>query len=160
MVGTFRQQRKMLLAANVILGLGILCCLIGFLFPAGIKEPAMSRSSDVNVQGKEVSSTIKPLKEYDVIFTRDLRKPLYDPKPVEVVKTPPPKPQLTVDLVGTVLEDGFTYAILKNRSGKTSFVSIGESLDGVEVTKIEKDSATVKFSGESIVLKVANKGEK
>lgn len=160
MVVAYRQQRKMLLAAGVILGLGIVGCLVGFMFPAGIKEPTMSRSSRDVVQVKELPSTTKPLKEYGVIFARDLRTPLYDPKPVEVVKAPPPKPQLTVDLVGTVLEDGFTYAILKNRSGKTSFVSIGESLDGAEVTKIEKDSATVKFSGESIVLKVTGKEEK
>jgi len=160
MVGSYRQQRKLLLAANVILGAGIVGCLVGFLFPAGIKETAMPRSSRYDMRENELPATMKPLKDYDVIFARDLRKPLYDPKPVEVVQTPPPKPPLTVDLVGTVLEDGFTYAILKNRSGQTSFVSIGESLDGAEVTKIEKDSATVQFGGESIVLKVTGEEEK
>lgn len=160
MVGTFRQQRKMLITANIILGLGVVGCLVGFLFPVGINKPAINHSSRETAQVEELSSTIKSLKEYDVIYARDLRKPLYDPKPVKVVKTPPPKPQLTVSLVGTVLEDGFTYAILKNRSGKTSFVSIGESLDGAEVSKIEKDSVTVTFSGDSIVLKVKGKEEK
>lgn len=157
MVGTLRQHRKILLAANAVLGLGIVFCLIGFFFPTYIKESTKSVSLQNLVHVEEAQSTIKPLKDYDVIFTRNLRKPLYDPKPVKVVKSPPPKPQLTVNLLGTVLEDGFTYAILKNRSGKTSFVPIGEALDGAEVTKIEKDSATVSFHGESIVLKVKGK---
>lgn len=160
MVGTFRQHRRMLIAVNVILGFGILCCFAGFFIPPHIQESAGGGFSPNVVHVEETQSTIRPLKDYDAIFVRNLRKPLYDPKPVNVVKAPPPKPQLTVDLLGTVLEDGFTYAILKNRSGKTSFVSIGEALDGAEVTKIEKDSATVTFHGETILLKVKGKEEK
>ncbi|MBN1941692.1 MAG: hypothetical protein JW849_00190 [Phycisphaerae bacterium] len=159
MVG-FQRHRRLLVAADVILGLGVLGCLVGFLFPVDVQESPRDALAREATQAEAMQTTIKPLKNYDIIFARDLRKPLYDPKPVNVVKTPPPKPPLTVDLLGTVLEDGFTYAILKNRSGKTSFVPIGESLDGAEVTKIEKNSATVSFHGESIVLKVKGKVEK
>jgi hypothetical protein len=160
MVGTFRQHKRMLIAVNVIFGFGILCCIVGFIIPAHIKEIPKSVSSQNITSPEEIATTVKPIKAYEVIMAGDIRAPLYDPKPVKIVKTPPPKPQLTVNLLGTVLEDGFTYAILKNRSGKTSFVSIGESLDGAEVTKIEKDSATIKFSGDLIVLKVKGKEEK
>jgi hypothetical protein len=104
----------------------------------------------------------RPLSAYAEIHKRLLRKPLFDPKPAAIAarakKAPPPKPKLTLSLTGTVLEPGFTYAMLKGVSGQVKFVAIGQTLDNATVTAITANSATLKFHGDLITLQVNQGG--
>jgi type II secretory pathway component PulC len=94
-----------------------------------------------------------PLIAYETISKRNLLQPLYDSA---APNQPPPKP--SVKLVGTVIEPGFTYAMLKTKEGQVKGVSVGETVDGAEVTEVKADSVTVKFAGEMHTLKVEGQG--
>jgi hypothetical protein len=94
-----------------------------------------------------------PISEYAVIYGRDLQRPLFDG---EAEKGPPPKPPVT--LVGTVVGSGSATAFLKTKAGGTQVVSVGQTVEGAEVTEITAQSATIKFAGTSFVLKVEKEG--
>ena len=162
MVTTLRKRRRMLIMVNLLL----LACLaaIGYaLVLTPIDEPVEQQvSGKKTIELSDIMDTAaEPLSAYAAIYKRELRKPLFDPKPAAVAKArtkaPPPKPKLTITLTGTVIEPGFTYAMLRGKSGEVKFVSIGQTLDNAEVTAVTANSATVKFHGDSITLKV-NKG--
>ena len=93
-----------------------------------------------------------PLSAYAVIWNKNLQRPLYDPKPAVVAEKPPPKPTMTV--VGTVIEEGFTYALLKTQGGQVKMARVGQTVDGAEVLVVTADSVTVRFAGQEYVLKV------
>jgi hypothetical protein len=94
----------------------------------------------------------RPLESYAVIYRMDFQRPLVDSAAGPAAVKP------TVTLVGTVIQPGFTYAMLKNKAGETKWVSVGQTLDGAEVVEIAEDSATVKFAGTVIVLKIQKEG--
>ncbi len=98
-----------------------------------------------------------PLSAYAVIYEADLQRPLYDPGPVAAKPAPPPKP--TITLVGTVIEEGFTYALLKTRAGQVKMASVGQTVDGAEVVGIAADSATIRFAGRTHVLTMQKEGK-
>jgi len=98
------------------------------------------------------------LADYAAIYRRDLRKPLVDPKPVApTVRLRRPKPKMTVTLVGTAVEPGFTYAMFRTRGHGTKLVRVGETIEGVEVLSVATDSARVRFAGEVRELKKVGK---
>ena len=98
------------------------------------------------------------LADYAAIYQRDLRRPLFDPRLVEVVVKPPPAPKPTFTLTGTVTEPGFTYALFRTRAGETKLVSVGESVEGAEVLAIGENAATVSFAGQTLELTVQKEG--
>lgn len=154
-----RDRRRLLWAVNVALAVALVASVLALaVVPLDVgavePRPGQQHENDDPMHRPKTG----PLSEYAVIYQRDLRKPLFDPKPVVAVKTQPPKPKLTVSLVGTALEPGFTYGLFRNKSGETKLVSIGEKIDGAEVTAVNEGSATVKFHGELITLKVEKKG--
>lgn len=159
MVASLAKRKRMLLTANILLSVGIVACAAALLlWPASLPAESKHKGRGRNDNATPTAKPIRPLSHYKQIESRHLRKPLFDPKPVKVVKAPPPKPVLTVILEGTVLEPGFTYAILKNRKGETKFVGIGESFENAEVAAITENAATVDFHGEKITLSVGKKG--
>ena len=90
----------------------------------------------------------------DELLARDLRKPLYDPKPITVEVKPKPKPPLTLTLTGTAVDPGFVAAFLRTPRGQTHIVAVGESLEGAKVLKIAANSATLLWHGEEKTLTV------
>ena len=159
MVGKLRRRRRVLIAANTALATGVVACIYAFATVPLVAGRAADRTPGQTAAGRGPGqSPVDSLSAYAVIHQRDLRKPLFDPKPAPPpVKRPKPKPRLTVHLMGTVLEPGFTYAILKSASGKTQFVGVGQSFQGAEVTAIAENSATVTYRGQSVTLKIQQK---
>ena len=98
------------------------------------------------------------MSSYAVVYQRALRKPLYDPKPIVVRKAPPPKPKLGVELVGTVVEPGFTYGLFRTKSGRTKLVTVGGEIEGAQLAGVRDGSATLRFNDELITLEVKPKG--
>jgi hypothetical protein len=95
-----------------------------------------------------------PLAAYAVVYQADLQRPLFDPPPPQAA--PPPRPNLA--LMGTVIERGFTCALLKTPAGQVQWLSVGQAIDGAEVTAIAADSVSVRFAGEVFTLKVQAEG--
>ena len=160
MVAAIRKYRRLLASLNIALAAAILVCVYFSVQPpslptAEVKNAGSGRSAEADSAG---GTSLGPLESYAVIYARDLRKPLYDPKPIVITSAPPPKPKLTVALVGTVTEPGFSYAMLKGLSGKVKFVSVGQMIDKAELLEISANSVKVKFHGETITLKPAGQG--
>lgn len=157
-----RQRRRLLILVNAALAAAAVACAFSLaLAPLEIPDPSSSSDKPMGAAANDSNAPLRPLAWYAVIHGRDLRKPLYDPKPIVIVKPPPkpkPKPKLTVRLMGTAVEPGFTYGLFRTKSGKDSLVSVGESIEGAEVVSIADGSATVRFHGEMITLRVQKKG--
>ncbi len=159
MVASVKKIKRYLILANAVLGIVIVLFVYCLLFtPVRANSDPQASSTKAFSFSNRREPTSLPLSSYAIVHKRNLRKPLFDPKPIKVVKHAPPKPMLTVSLVGTVLEPGFTYAILKNRSGKTKFVDKGEVYEDVKVTEITSNSVTIIFNGETITLHKNDKG--
>lgn len=154
-----RARKRLLLAANAILAIAIVACVcLCVLLPPRVKNAKFSPKDKTLSAGNKAMGRVGPLELYAVIYERDIRKPLFDPKPIRTVKVEPPKPKLTIRLIGTAVEPGFTYGLFRTKSGESKLVSIGQTIGGAEVTAVGEGTATVKFHGELITLKVESKG--
>lgn len=150
-------RKRILVTVNAALAAGILACIVlTVLLPAKVEKVESPKDRDISVNRQE-SRQVGPLKAYAVIYRRDLRKPLFDPKPVIPLTIEPPRPKLAVRLVGTAVEPGFTYGLFRTKSGRTELVSVGQKIEGAEVVSVGDGTATVKFAGELITLKVEPK---
>jgi len=149
---THRAQRRLVLALDAVLALALVATGAGLAaWPLGRlgsdDNGSVNRSRDTAVEQDRL-----PLSAYAVIWNKNLQQPLYDPKPAVVAEKPPPKPALTV--VGTVIEEGFTYALVKTQGGQVKMARVGQTVDGAEVLVVTADSVTVRFAGQEHVLKV------
>jgi type II secretory pathway component PulC len=96
----------------------------------------------------------RPLDHYAVIWQRPLRRPLYDPKPVVEIKAKAPEPMLAIRLRGTVIEEGFSYAILTDAKGKVVLARVGRTVGGAQIKSISDGSVQVLFAGKLRTLKI------
>jgi hypothetical protein len=149
---TLQAQKRLLWTLNAVLATAIVAASAGFAFwplpkfdagPAG--PPIAPRASAAKER--------PPLSAYAVIYQQDLLAPLWD-----VVETKAPPPQPVVTLAGTVIQPGFTYALLKNKAGEVKWVAVGQALDGAEVLEIAADSAVIRFGGATYTLKIQKEG--
>ena len=155
---TLRTQRRLLWGLNAALALGVVACAAGLFLVPVERFDAEGATTSVGVAGVPAApGEALPLSAYAVIHARNLQRPLYDPKPVVTKPPPPPKP--TVTLVGTVIEEGFTYALLKTKAGQVKMASVGQTVDGAEVVGIAADSATIRFVGRTHVLTMQKEGK-
>lgn len=83
--------------------------------------------------------------DYQIIWSVDWRRPLYDPpppkpKPKKVVKPRPPR----VRLLGTVVEPDNSFAWLRDGAGKQQLCRVGDTIDGgYRVESIETGTLVV-----------------
>jgi hypothetical protein len=156
MAMTTRTRRRALWALNALL-LGGIAATVAWAATVPVRTPPLSETTTTQPAGDGSAHRAARRKaEYrEQLLARDLRKPLYDPKPVEVVVQPKPKPPLTLTLTGTAVDPGFTAAFLRTRRGETHIVAVGESLDGAKVLKVTADSATLLWHEEEKNLTVS-----
>jgi hypothetical protein len=150
-VMTWRNQRLLLFSAAAALVAAALFLLAWALFlplDRGDERDAARKKTQPDMA---TTRKMEPLGAYAVIYQRDLRKPLFDSEAAKV-DTPSPPP-LTVTLKGTVVEDGFSYAILRGKGGDEKLLRVGDSLEGAEVIAIAEGEATVRFHDQNITLK-------
>ena len=100
------------------------------------------------------------------IASRSLRGPLYDPPPPQArpkpepvpAAAPPRQPQLDLTLVGTIIEENESVAILSDASGQFDIKGIGESLElvpaGVTVESIESEQVTLQYQGHQSTIQL------
>lgn len=162
MVGTVRRRRRVLILVNIVLALA-LCGGVPMLALAPVESRRPAEEPDVVVAAKSPSDrapTARALSEYACIYQRSLRKPLFDVVAAPLAVVAPPKPPMTVTAVGTVMEPGFTYAMLRDKGGKVRYAAVGEEVDGVKVLVIGESGVTVEFAGDRIELSVGKGGGK
>ncbi|MCX5647499.1 MAG: hypothetical protein NTX40_00135 [Planctomycetota bacterium] len=150
-----RTQRRLLWTLSATLGLGLVAAVLGLgVLPV---EFGPATADAPGLRGEALAPRqVEPLSAFAAIFERDLRRPLYDPSPAAKADPPPP-PRPQVDLVGTAVEPGYTYAFLKTGGGKVKMVGLGQEADGVKVTAIAVGAATIEFQGRTYALEVQKK---
>lgn len=111
--------------------------------------------------------------QFQVVWQKRLRRPLYDPPPPpDPEPEPPPRRerprrnraktrqrarQVEVQLVGTVLEANHSMAFLMNRDGHVDLKRVGDTLDapaGARVEQIDRDQVTLVVQGQPLTLKM------
>ena len=90
---------------------------------------------------------------------RPLRRPLYDP--------PPPKPEvrqlppLSLELLGTIIEDANSMVIVRSDQGSVQYKRIGDAVgppdSPANIVEINSNSMVVERAKERITLKVKSK---
>jgi len=156
---TFRGRKRLLWTVNVALG-ALTAASVAFALaaPLEVGVPQLVEAKAASGVDAAKDAAPDPLLSYAVIYQRDLRKPLFPPKVVEAPRPAAAKPALGVQLVGTAVEPGHTYGFFRDRSGETKLISVGETVDGAEVTAITDGAATVKYHGDLITLRVPEEG--
>lgn len=97
-----------------------------------------------------------PLASFAAAFSKDLRRPLYDPPPAAAPRSAATsKPAaLGVTLAGTILDPLRPQALFVTTGGKTELKAVGEKTGGAEVLAIERESATLLHNGRKVTLRV------
>ena len=147
-----RRRRRLLICVNAALVAGVLGCVcLALLLPPAVNSSEPGIPDRARTAGEKNSTKLGPPDAYAVIYQRDLRKPLFDPKPVVVSKPPPKKPKFNAELLGAVEEPGFSYGIFRT-GGRDKLVSVGGTVAGAKLLAIGPGSARLKFNGELITL--------
>ena len=151
---TLRGKRRLLWFLNAAFAATCLGS-VAALVLVRLDEPDAARLAPAPAAGRAAAPAARkaPPVPYELVASRNLLQPLYDSV---APNQPPPKP--TVKLVGTVVEPGFTYALLKTKDGQVKWAPVGETVEGAEVTEVKGDSVTVRFAGEMHTLKVEGQG--
>ena len=144
---TLRRKRLLLRAAASTLVLTAACLCATAWWPVTTTSDASADPSE-GVAATVDSETSHPAIAADeALWKRQLRRPLFDPPP-----PPPPEvvkaelPPIRARLLGTILEQGNSQAMLFLPSGAVEFRTIGQSLgaDDGEAMVVEISAANVK----------------
>jgi len=154
---TIHQGRRWLAGLCAVLAAGLAAAACGLtLSPLETADARQAPPAAAEATADAAPPAARPLADYQVVWQRNLLAPLFDPAPEAAARAaPPPKPPVT--LLGTVVEPGHTYGMFRDKEGRTKFVRVGQSVDGVEVKAITADGATVLFAGREVTLKVEAK---
>jgi len=89
------------------------------------------------------------------LLARPLRGPLFAPPPPprQVAPTPPPPP-LRLRLLGTVVEDDHSRAIVMASAGQIEIIPLGTVVDDATITSITDRNITVLYHGAEQVLTI------
>ena len=99
----------------------------------------------------------KPLSWYAPVWTRDLRQPPFEPRPIkEVVKPKKPAPPAppSVRLLGTVVEANKRFGLFVDSKNKLLVCRPNDTIDGYMVMAIERGKAEIKNQQRSAWLKM------
>ncbi len=94
-------------------------------------------------------------KQLAVIWSRDLRQPLFDPPPApQKAAAAREAPRLDIELVATAIEAEQRFAVFRLPDQSLAVRALGAELRGFEVRAIERGQATVARAGREWQLRV------
>ena len=129
---------------------GIVVLWVGWFAPLPADRPVAAPIGPVpatTTQSTPASPGRLNLAQLQQLCSKDLRRPLTD----RGGAAGPQATSLTLQLVGTVVEKGHSFAILKKGDGTITFCALGDSVDDavgpVVVTDIDSDGINVRYAG-------------
>ena len=150
---TYRRRRRLLIAANILLVVGIgLCAWSAWVLPVHVADAREGAGKGGHERTKADQAVTGALAQYAVIHARPWRKPLFDPKPTAVKAVKKPEPKMTAVLTGTITDPGFSRAVFRTRGGEEKLIGVGEVIDGAKVLKIAYEQVVVEFHGKELTL--------
>lgn len=141
---TRRRRARLLLAAQAALLIALAGAIAWALHPAPLPEARSSVATRDPGDSTLGADALGRLADYEPLWRRKWREPLWPPEPV--VEAPKPDPKFPGTLSGTAVETGFSYAIFHLRSGD-ELVDVGEAIGqtGWVLVGVTNDSATVRL---------------
>ena len=128
---TTRFRKRILLAVNAVLAVAVAAACSIALAPVEADESRLLKDRPTPAALRVEQRQLLAPEAYAVIYKTDLHQPLFDKPKVVVAATQVAPAVVPVHLVGTILEKGFCYAMLKRTGGETKMLAVGESADGV-----------------------------
>ena len=118
------------------------------------KIDTVEPSVDLIPRSPNVVSRKLRIEDFSVLWTRELRADLIEKKPL--LKKVAPKP-LRLQLLGTILEQGNNFAMVKTSHGRSLLCREGDEVEGVKVLEIRADGITVRRDQTEIDLRTRRK---
>jgi len=163
-----RQLRIGLKAAAGLLWLGAALALSWAICGSAgdISQPASQTTDSKPTKAVEGRFQCPALKDFEQVWRKPLRRPLFDPPPPAAVAAPvvaPQPPPLPIKLLGTAIELEHSLAMLAMPPNVIRVCRVGDCVgqapNQIEILEIEADWVAVRSNGEKLVLKrEGNKG--
>lgn len=106
-------------------------------------------------RASRADDALPPLSAFAPLWRLDLRRPLADVATPHADPTTVPAaedPGLPIRLIGTVVEEGNSYAIFISADGRLQILKAGEQVDGIEVLEIAANAVKVRRDGQTLTL--------
>jgi len=95
-------------------------------------------------KGKNIRNPFKPA------YIQQKQKSVPKPRPMKNIAPAPQPPEIRY--IGFLADQRGCLAILETTNGNTSICSVGDSLQGIHLTKIERNQVSVSFKGRFLQL--------
>ena len=131
------------------------CVAAGLLLPLDVPPPAPPRSTGTAEAAGPAAPSVPPLADFEQAWTAALRLPLTDPPPqLAAATTTPARPgNLMVRLVGTIVDGDRPRGVFMVGLATIELKGVGDKAGGAEILKIDAESATLAYNGQTFVLK-------
>ncbi len=149
---TQRDRRRLLILVNAAFVTVLAWCAWTLLAPLDTGTPEGGSGAGQKTSTMHDTREAGPLVSYASIYTRPLRKPLYDPTPRAVVAAKKAEPKFPGVLTGTIIEPGFTFATFRVPGGDEKVVPVGQTVEGAEVLAIIQGEVRIRFHDKEITL--------
>ncbi len=155
---THRDRRRLLILANAAFVAMLAWCAWALFAPLDLDTSEGGPRTSKRSHGQHGTQETGPLASYASIYTRPLRKPLYDLTPKAIVAAKKAEPKFPGVLTGTIIEPGFTFATFRVPGGDEKVVPVGETVEGAEVLAITQGEVRIRFHDKEITLKTNVEG--
>lgn len=112
-------------------------------------------------QEAESPAELPPIEEFAGIWQRlDPPEPEPEPEPEPVAPPdpekpePPPDPYPALRLIGTIVEEGSSYALIQLRPGVTHMLREGQQHEDIRLIGVREGEATLEVRGEARALQL------
>src|SRR5687768_3758478 len=127
------------------------CVAAAILLPLDVAPPAPPRATARADATGPAAPSVPPLESFEPAWSAPLRRPLVDP-PAQVAAetTAPARPPIPMlRLVGTIVDGDRPRGVFMVGLATIELKSVGDKTGGAEILKIDAESATLSYNGQT-----------
>ena len=131
------------------------CVAAALLLPLDVAPPAPPRPHARADAAGPAAPSVPPLESFEAAWSTPLRRPLVDPPAQVAAETTPPaaSPIPMLRLVGTIVDGERPRGVFMSGLATIELKSVGDKTGGAEILKIDAESATLSYNGQTFLLK-------